>query len=384
MKRSAPTFYWTASNKQTLPWGDGRSQPTHKILGRALPSSVYISGVNRSNVVSSDYDLPPPTRCALNARGIHVDNHFMSVDPGTHGAVLLGVLFASLLSGVFAVQCLIYFKLYPNDRTAMKVLVAFVWFLEVVHTALIWMAMWNYFVLKFGEPGYIDFIPPSIALSVVLTAGLTFLTHCLLAHRIYHLSRRKLYLTLLVVILAFARLAAASVSGGEMIHLHSYRLFRRRYQWLFSVGLSLSSAVDILVSLSLFFLLRRSRQQSILLHRIIDSLILYTFEIGSLTSIATVASLLCWVLLDDSLVFLGLHFVIGKLYANSLLATLNARQHLRRVHTSAMNLMNLDVRQESIDSLRVQTTESQSEMHFPPLAQILASEQGKPEDSRTV
>ncbi|KJA28300.1 hypothetical protein HYPSUDRAFT_197200 [Hypholoma sublateritium FD-334 SS-4] len=285
----------------------------------------------------------------------------MQVDAGTYGALLLGALFASGLSGVFGVQCLLYFKCYPTDKKALKALVVFAWGLEITHTALVWISVWSYFVQHFGEVDYIDHIPTSIALSVMLTATLTFLAHCLFAHRIYYLSEHNWWLAMPVIVLALGRLAAASVSGAEMIHLRSFARFRKQFLWLFSLGLSLSSAVDILITLSLFLLLRKSRRQSVKLNYLIDALLLYTFEIGSLTSAATVASMLCWSTLDKSLVFLGFHFVIGKLYANSLLATLNSRRKLRKARSTAFNdFVNFNVNQSAtVSAIQFQNSENQ-------------------------
>ncbi|PPQ92484.1 hypothetical protein CVT25_010429 [Psilocybe cyanescens] len=202
--------------------------------------------------------------------------------------------------------------------------------------------MWDYLIAHFGKDRRVDFIPESIALSVIFTAVLTFFAQCFFAHRIFLLSKRNWYFTAPILFLAIGRLAAASVSGGEMITLKSYTLFRQHFRWLFSVGLALSSTVDILVTLLLFFLLQKSRRQSMSLNEIIDTLILYTFEIGSLTSAATVISMICWLTLENNLVFLGLHFVIGKLYANSLLATLNTRQEIGRSRAKAHDLMGLE------------------------------------------
>jgi len=39
--------------------------------------------------------------------------------------------------------------------------------------------------------------------------------------------------------------------------------------------------------------------------------------------------MLCWTIIPNNLIFMGLHFVIGKLYANSLLVTLNTREITR-------------------------------------------------------
>lgn len=65
------------------------------------------------------------------------------------------------------------------------------------------------------------------------------------------------------------------------------------------------------------------------MNHIINSLIVYTLETGSVTCLVTVASLICWLLMRHNLIFLGMHFAIAKLYANSLLATLNMRKRLR-------------------------------------------------------
>nr|VWO99695.1 Calcium-transporting ATPase (EC [Ganoderma boninense] len=60
----------------------------------------------------------------------------------------------------------------------------------------------------------------------------------------------------------------------------------------------------------------------------IDMLTLYTVESGMLTCIATAISLFFWLFLRSNFVFLGMHLAINKLYANSLLASLNARKSL--------------------------------------------------------
>lgn len=37
--------------------------------------------------------------------------------------------------------------------------------LEIAHTVLIWVAIWDYFVTNFGNPVYIDHIPPLVRLA---------------------------------------------------------------------------------------------------------------------------------------------------------------------------------------------------------------------------
>ncbi|KAF8958713.1 hypothetical protein BDZ97DRAFT_1840903 [Flammula alnicola] len=255
----------------------------------------------------------------------------MAVDiPRTFGALLIGGVTASLLSGLVVVQIVIYFKLYPGDLTYLKALVLAVWFLDTFHTALIWSGLWNYLISNYGARNFGNNIPWNIAFSVVTTAILTFFVHIFFAHRIFMLSRKNYWVTVPIIILATLRLLAASVSTSEMLHLKTFMSFRAEVQWVFTTGLALSSAVDILVTASLFILLHTSRTGAANLNAMIDSLIRFAFETGSLTCAGTVISMICWLSMPTNLIWLGLHFVIGKLYANSLLVTLNTRDQIRR------------------------------------------------------
>jgi len=148
-------------------------------------------------------------------------------------------------------------------------------------------------------------------------------------------SQRNYYLTAPIVVMAILRLASASVTTGEMIRLDSFNLFKANFTWVFTLGLALSSTVDILITGSLFVLLEMSRTGEKRMNAIIDQIILYTFETGSLTCAATIVSMICWILINKNLIFMGLHFVIGKLYANSLLVNLNTRSTIRRDGSNA-------------------------------------------------
>ncbi|KAF9027825.1 hypothetical protein BDZ89DRAFT_1133956 [Hymenopellis radicata] len=268
----------------------------------------------------------------------------------TFGAVLIGGMFASLLSGAVVIQTIIYYKLYPSDLLNLKLVVLTIWILDIFHTSFIWVATWDYLIHHYGDFTRIDHIPWSIALTIVLTAILTFLVHCFFAHRIFRLSKKNWLLTAPILTLAVLRLGAACVTTAKMMQLHTYTEFKADFAVLgLHAGLGLSSAVDVIITGSLFFLLRTSRSLTGAenLNHIIDSLILYAFETGFLTwfvscslgaqyltkltvnSASTIVAMICWLAMPSNLVFMGLHFVIGKLYANSLLVTLNTRKSIR-------------------------------------------------------
>jgi len=167
-------------------------------------------------------------------------------------------------------------------------------------------------------------------MTIALTAILTFIVHCFFAHRIHKLSHCDWRITAPLLVFAFLRLCSASVTTAEMIHLKTFTEFKREFRWVFTLGLALSSLVDVLIAVFLCHSLRANRKASSSMDYVINSVILYTLENNSLTSAATVVSMICWLVMPTNLIFMGLHFVISKLYANSLLATLNARKQLRQ------------------------------------------------------
>jgi len=198
-------------------------------------------------------------------------------------------------------------------------------FLDLLHSCLLLAADWQWFIIEHGTQA--DRIPIAIPLSVLVTAISTFLAHSVYWWRIFRFSKHNYWISTPIIILAALRVVAATVSTSEMIRLKSFQDFRTKIGWVFSVGLALSSIVDVLITGVMVIILRHSREKSLSMDGVIDSLVVYTFESGSVTALATIASLITWLAMDN-LVFLGLHFVLAKLYANSVVAMLNYRQSL--------------------------------------------------------
>ncbi|KAH9938986.1 uncharacterized protein BXZ73DRAFT_99661 [Epithele typhae] len=261
------------------------------------------------------------------------------------GAVLIGGLIALYLSGIVFMQTVLYVRMYSaSDPQKVKVLVGLVWSLDLLHSAMVCAANWQNLIVGFGDFDKLDYITWSIAVTVALTAATTFIVHCFFSHRIHTLSRGNWYITVPLISLALLRLAsdttprpkrsafrrqvAATVSTSEMIRLESFRGFVTGFGFVFTLGLATSTALDVLITGILCFYLRRRKSGLVRMDRIIGTLTLYTVENGLLTCLTTAVSLICWVRMQDNLIFLGLHLAISKLYANSFLASLNARKHL--------------------------------------------------------
>lgn len=255
--------------------------------------------------------------------------------PGTFGALLVGGIVAAIFSGVVSVQTFAYFKYYSHDVVTLKVLVATVWLLDLLHTIFVSMSLWDHLIAHFGDQLRIDYIPWSLAITIALTAVLTYLVHGFFIYRIHKLSLNNFFISVPLALLATARLCFASLTTNKLMTLKSLKRFVQMYTFSFTSGLALSSALDVLITGFLCYLLRKNQKKMSSMNHVLDKLILYSFENGSLTCAAVVVSMICWLKRSDNLIFLGLHFVISKFYANSLLATLNTRKDLRPGHRAS-------------------------------------------------
>jgi len=247
----------------------------------------------------------------------------------TFGALLVGGITAAVFSGIVTAQTFSYFNTYPKDATEVKLLIGVVWFLDFCHTIFVSTSLWDHLIAHFGSVERIDYVPWSLALTIAFTAILTFLVHLFFIYRIFVLSNRNYFFAIPLTLLACARLCFACLTTAKLITLRSLKRFVELYTFSFTSGLALSSLIDVLVTGLLCYLLLSHKQNSNL-NGVLDKLLLYTFENGSMTCAAAFTSLVCWLTNHStSLVFMGLHFVISKLYANSLLASLNTRKGLQ-------------------------------------------------------
>ncbi|OCH88284.1 hypothetical protein OBBRIDRAFT_889236 [Obba rivulosa] len=157
----------------------------------------------------------------------------------------------------------------------------------------------------------------------------TVFVHLFFTYRLFKFSKGNYYITVPLALLALGRVAAAFVTAIELIKTGYYSVFYQTFRSVFTIGLVLSLIVDVSITIGLCAYLRKSRTGSGRLDYILDSVTLYTVENGMLTCITTVVSLMFWLAEPHVLIYLGLHFAISKLYANSFLASMNARKILR-------------------------------------------------------
>lgn len=247
----------------------------------------------------------------------------------TLGAAFIGVVVSGCLFGVSCVQAWYYFT-HQSDRWHLKALVAAVMLTDSVHQALITHTVYTYTITNWGNVNFLGVLVRTLLIEVLFNGFTTFMVQCFLATRIWRLSDRKVWLIVIIVLLVF----------GEFGVNLAYTTISLRYETFAQLahikGLSLATnalaaAGDIVIAASLCTILQRSRTGFHRSDTIITKLIVFSVNTGLLTSLCALASLVSILAWPNTFIYIAFFFCIGRLYTNSLLATLNARKKIREL-----------------------------------------------------
>jgi len=251
----------------------------------------------------------------------------------TFGAMYIGATIAVMMYGITSLQTYLYYVYYPNDPASMKWLVAFVWMLETVQTACVTHAIYYYVIANYLNPVALLRGVWSLFSSVGINVFIAFVVQCFFTKRIYGLcsTRTRYWLIPLIALIVFAHLCFGMETVG---------LLAQREDFSKVAQISLIAATpfaifavlsDVVIAGALCVLLHRGRAGSSYrsTNTLVNTLIIFSINRCLLTSVVAVAETIMYAIFPESLWFIGIDFVIGKLYANSFLATLNTRRALR-------------------------------------------------------
>ncbi|KZT19319.1 hypothetical protein NEOLEDRAFT_977673 [Neolentinus lepideus HHB14362 ss-1] len=250
----------------------------------------------------------------------------MSVVENIAGTLLISIFLAAILYGVTTTQTFLYYQNYPKDRLLLKGLVALVWVFETLHTAFCIDFIYNYVITNFDNPEALNDIYWSGGITVVLGVLVAGVVHAYYIRRVWILSNHNIILTIFLALVALLRFAFGITTTTLTYRISHWTTFRERHLPL--GGLSSAATVDLVVAGSLIYFLEHSRTGFDRSDSRINLLMVYTINTGLITSIVSVVIVVTYASLPSTLVFLGLVEIQSKLYANSFLASLNARSHI--------------------------------------------------------
>ncbi|KAJ7050329.1 hypothetical protein C8F01DRAFT_1264212 [Mycena amicta] len=254
----------------------------------------------------------------------------------TIGALLVGTLCSYILYGITNTQLYLYFGRFPDDKIGLKLLVCVVWLFETAHVVCIGHVMYTYAVLEYGNPfSLLGKVPVSLAVSIVLGAIITAFVQGFFAFRIWTLAPNYAVrlIPILIWISAFVYLLASFADTSLAIKAVNIPTFIQQYSWLLLGPWIINLVNDNTITVSLVVLLLMSRKRGIdKTTALVDKLIKWTIETGMITSIFSILNLAFYQKERGNFIWVGIQIVKARLFANSLLASLNSRQVLRELN----------------------------------------------------
>jgi len=246
----------------------------------------------------------------------------------TMGVAFIGVVVAASLWGVSCLQVWYYYTMYPTDAWYIKLLVAAVLTFDTVNQILITHAVYTYLVTNFGDVVQLGNIVWSLAVEVLFNGFTGLLVQCFLTMRVWRFSNKNYILTGLVFSLVLAEFTCVIIYVVKGLQMTTFAELTQLKNLSITVNV-LAAAGDVLIAIVLCSMLQKSRTGFKRSDTMITKLIVFTMNTGLLTSICAVASFISISAAGTTFIYITFFFCLGRLYCNSLMAILNARQSIR-------------------------------------------------------
>ncbi|KAJ7838266.1 hypothetical protein B0H13DRAFT_2419885 [Mycena leptocephala] len=249
----------------------------------------------------------------------------------TLGAAVIGFAASCVVFGILLTQAWTYFGRYNSD-SAVNTGRSDIWnliywsgrVLEATDQAFIGYFVYFYTVTSAGNPLAIVTLQQAIG-SVVGT-----IVKCCFASRVYRFSDRNIFITGFILLLALGQLSVAMVFTARAFPLSSIpAVFNLKTLATISLGLGLLTDVVTAGALCFFLWRMRTTQKNSAANSMINRLVGDAINTGVLTTAVSLSTLLLFDFLEGNLFFGATYFMLSKLYAVSLLATLNTRRVVR-------------------------------------------------------
>ncbi|KAJ3755985.1 hypothetical protein EV360DRAFT_85381 [Lentinula raphanica] len=278
----------------------------------------------------------------------------------TMGAMLIGILVSAVLYGMSLVQTYFYYNHYRNDVWYLKTLVALTVFFDTLHLCFVIHTIYFYLVSNYYDNGQLDNMVWTVLAEAIPTGFTGGLVQTFYTVRVWRLSKKNHVLAVVIMLIVLAQTACGTAWVIISLQLQTFQQLLGISGLTLSIN-ALSTAADVIIAASLCFLLMQSKTGFKHSDTLINRLIVFSVNTGLATSICAVASLvsvrilttavdspltsaICFpsyqlIASPNSLLYAPFYFCIGRLYSNSLLATLNARNQIRNGSNDTEHMM---------------------------------------------
>ncbi|KAK0438298.1 hypothetical protein EV421DRAFT_1825673 [Armillaria borealis] len=233
-----------------------------------------------------------------------------------------------------------------TDDPRLKVMVVIVFLLDTVQQVFVTHTLYEYLVVHYFDPANLGVVEWSLLAQVAPSGFIALLVQSFFTYRVYIckaflplltlsilttsiVSRKNIPITLFLGSLV---LGEFGVTIAYFVRGWSVKLVAEIPSKLTDLSRSMNAvgaAGDMCITISLIYLLQRSKSGFRRTDAMMNQLILFSLNSGLLTSICAITSLILVLVCPDTFLYITFYIILGRLYTNSFLATLNARFKIR-------------------------------------------------------
>ncbi|KAI6143137.1 hypothetical protein EDD17DRAFT_1880427 [Pisolithus thermaeus] len=236
---------------------------------------------------------------------------------------------------------------YSGDALIVKFLVAATCILDTLHVSFVCHMLYHYLITNYGVPTSLEYIVWSWQASLIVNLLTILAVQFFFVHKIhYHCPHKVRWLVTAPILLLVVAHFASGIAVAIVVTFIDTNTSVLAQTWYYSAISSAATVTvaEILITVSLCVLLYNGGSHAALprTKRLVNTIIVYAANRCLLTVLVVVGELAADV--DQQASWsMGLNFVLGTLYTNSLLASLNSREYLLSQGSTAMSAPSVSV-----------------------------------------
>ncbi|KAJ7698008.1 hypothetical protein B0H17DRAFT_978399 [Mycena rosella] len=254
------------------------------------------------------------------------------------GPLFIGSILNWMLMGTLVMQLYTYYQTFSFDQLFLRILVNTLFVLDLAQTFVSTHFAWYFIVTMWGNASDFGVVPWSASMIPILCGIVAGTVQIFYAWRIWVLAPDQRLLkgmAVLIVLLALTQCTSAIVAGALVLRTPTQgELLVIKPE--VTTWLSCSFIVDFFITASMTFILTQAKDQSgwgpsetvitALIHRVVQT--------GAASAVCAAIDLWMFVGYPGTNIHFVPAFILGKVYTNSLMLTLNLRRPLGKNQSS--------------------------------------------------
>ncbi|KAG2043431.1 hypothetical protein BDR03DRAFT_941382 [Suillus americanus] len=246
----------------------------------------------------------------------------------TYGVYFLSTILCAMFLGLCCMQTFSYFTRYVRDDRWLKTMVAVIFTMNAVQTALVVHGAYAYLVTHFGDSSMFEVVLPAASTRFLLSAVVSVCVQGIFVIKAQGLSEtRSRVLPSLWIPLALFELGAAIYCVAESFQSGNNVFFTESLKGVVVSYLAIMAFVDITITFFLAKYLRMLHRQAMTfaLSEMIQRLIIFSMLSGIWTALFAFLDMITYLGFPNTGVYALFDLPLCSLYCSTFLATLNSR-----------------------------------------------------------